>query len=560
MKFSSSLFAGLHKKYQALLIHYSPNTYFYEMENVSLIILLLFGITFLGLLSVRYNFPFPIILVLSGIAISLIPGLPVISLNPEIVFVIFLPPILYAAAWNTSWHNFKAAISPIARAAVGLVLFTTLLVAIAAHMLIPGLSWPLAFLIGAIVSPPDAVAATAVTKGLGLHPRLVAVLEGESLVNDASGLIAYKYALAAIMAGNFVLWEASLNFLLVVTAGVAIGLAIGYIIYLIHKNFVCDPVIEVTLTFLTPFASYLLAEHFHFSGVIAVVTTGLYLSFRSGQMFSHESRIMAYSVWEVVIFILNSLIFILLGLQLRSVIKGIGDYPAGTLALYGIIISAVVIIVRFIWILPRVAVPALRRRMLKDKLDPRNIVVFSWAGMRGVVSMAAALALPLTLGNNTPFPFRNLIIYLTFCVIVSTLVLLGLTLPWIIKKLKLPKYSMEAEEYEVRNHVVTESITHIEENLSRVQDTLLNNIKSKYEVKYNRLQRTDLPANYFGDGKTLGANVFNEYTQLQIDMIAVERKTVERLHREGKSSDEILRKIEKELDLEETRLKMEMYQ
>ena len=198
--------------------------------------------------------------------------------------------------------------------------------------------------------------------------------------------------------------------------------------------------------------------------------------------------------------------------------------------------------------------------MIKDNVDPRNIVVFSWAGMRGVVSMAAALALPLTLSDNTPFPHRNLIIYLTFCVIVSTLVLLGFTLPWIIKKLKLPKYSMAAEEYEVRNYVATETITHIEENLSLIQDTLLNNIKSKYEVKYNRLQKTDLPANYFGNGQTLGGNVFNEYTQLQIDMIAVERKTVERLHREGKASDEILRKIEKELDLEETRLKLEMYQ
>jgi len=530
------------------------------MENFSLIILLLFGITFLGLISYRYKFPFPIVLVISGIAISLIPGLPVVTLSPEIVFVIFLPPLLYGAAWNTSWHDFKAALSPITRAAVGLVLFTTTLVAVAAHILIPDLSWPMAFLIGAIVSPPDAVAATAVTKGLGLHPKLITVLEGESLVNDASGLIAYKYALAAIMAGNFVLWKASLNFLLVVAAGVAIGLAIGYAMYLVHKKLVCDPVIEVTLTFLTPFASYLLAEHFHFSGVIAVVTTGLYLSFRSGQIFSHESRIMAYSVWEVVIFILNSLIFILLGLQLRSVMQGIGNYPAGALALYGIVISLVVILVRFVWISPRFLVPSLRREMIKDGMDPGNFLVFSWAGMRGVVSMAAALALPLTLSDNTPFPNRNLIIFLTFCVIVSTLVFLGVTLPWFVKKLKLPKYSIEAEEYEIRNQVATETITHIEENLSLIHDTLLNNIKSKYEVKYNRLQKTDLPANYFGNGNTLGGNVFNDYTQLQIDMIAVERKTLDKMHREGKASEEILRKIEKELDLEETRLKMEMYQ
>lgn len=529
------------------------------MENVSLIILLLFGITFLGLVSNRYNFPFPIVLVLSGVAISLIPGLPVIALDPAIVFVIFLPPLLYGAAWNTSWHNFKSSIKPIARAAIGLVLFTTLLVAVAAHTLIPDLSWPMAFLIGAIVSPPDAVAATSLTKGLGLNPKLLTILEGESLVNDASGLIAYKYALTAIMAGNFVLWQAGLNFLLVVAAGIAIGLAIGYILYIIHKRFVCDPVIEVTLTFLTPFASYLLAEQFHFSGVIAVVTTGLYLSFQSGRIFSHESRIMAYAVWEVVVFILNSLIFILLGLQLRSVIQGIGTYPASALALYGVVISAVVILVRFIWVLPPATLSIFKRTMKKEQFDPRNMVVFGWAGMRGVVSMAAALALPLTLKDGAPFPHRHLIIFLTFCVIVSTLVLLGFTLPWIIKKLKLPQYSIAAEEYEVRNYVATQMITHIEENLSLMHDTLLNNIKSKYEVKYNRLQKTDLPANYFGDGKTLGVNVFNEYTQLQIDMIAVERETVEKLHRQGKTSEEILRKIEKELDLEETRLKMEMY-
>ncbi|HKR05672.1 MAG TPA: Na+/H+ antiporter [Bacteroidia bacterium] len=532
------------------------------MENVSLILLLLFGITFLGLLSYRYKFPFPIVLVLSGIAISLIPGLPVISLNPEIVFFIFLPPLLYAAAWNTSWHNFKASIKPITRAAVGLVLFTTLLVAVAAHLLIPGLSWPLCFLIGAIVSPPDAVAATSITKGLGLHPKLITILEGESLVNDASGLIAYKYALTAVTAGNFVLWQAGLNFLLVVAAGIAIGLGIGYLLYLIHKKFVCDPVIEVTLTILTPFASYLLAEQFHFSGVIAVVTTGLYLSFQSGQIFSHESRIMAYAVWEVVIFILNSLIFIFLGLQLRSVMEGIGNYPAADLLLYGAVISGVVILVRFIWILPPTTMQFFmsRRTMKKEKFDPRNMFVFGWAGMRGVVSMAAALALPLTLQDDAPFPYRNLVIFLAFCVILSTLVLQGLTLPWIIKKLKIPKHSIVAEEYEIRNQVVAETITHIEDHLSQLHDTLLSNIKSKYEVKYNRLQRTELPANYFGAGKTLGVNVFNEYTRLQIDLISVERKAVEKLHRQGKASEEILRKIEKELDLEETKLKMEIYQ
>lgn len=532
------------------------------MENVTVIILLLFGIAFIGILSNKYKFPFPIALVLCGVIISIIPGLPVISLNPEVVFVIFLPPLLYGAAWYTSWHDFKANLRPIGLAAIGLVIFTTALVAVAAHWLIKGIDWPTAFLIGAIVSPPDAVAATSVTKGLGLHPRIITILEGESLVNDASGLVAYKYALTAITAGNFVLWQAGLNFLIIAAAGIAIGLAIGYIMYLVHKNFVCDSIVEVTFTFLTPFASYLLAEHFHFSGVLAVVTTGLYLSFRSAEIFTHESRMMAYSVWEVVIYILNGLIFVLIGLQLRNVLDGINEYPVSALVIYGIVISFIVIIVRFVWVVPAALIPRMLSSRIrnKEKFDPRSMVVFGWAGMRGVVSMAAALALPFTLPGGEAFPHRNLIIYLTFCVILSTLVLLGLTLPWVIRKLGIKPHSIAAEEYQVRTNVVSEAITHIEENLSLVQDELLQNIKNKYEVKYNRLQKTDLPGNYFGKGQTLAGNIFNEFSQLQIDLINVERKILEGLHKRGEASEEILRKIERELDLEETRLQMEMYQ
>lgn len=531
------------------------------MENIAVIIFLLFGIVFLGLLSNKFKFPLPIALVLGGVCISIIPGLPVIALSPEVVFIIFLPPLLYASAWNTSWHEFKANLRPISLAAIGLVIFTTALVAVAAHWLIADLSWPAAFLIGAIVSPPDAVAATSVTKGLGLNPRMITILEGESLVNDASGLVAYKYALTAITAGNFILWKAGVNFLIVAAAGIAIGLAIGYILYIIHIKFVCDSVIEVTLTFLAPFASYLLAEQFHFSGVLAVVTTGLYLSFRSGEIFSHQSRIMAYSVWEVVIFILNGLIFVLIGLQLRSVMLGIGNYPVAALVWYGLAISFVVIIVRFVWVIPAALLPRVLSKRIREKesFDRRNMVVFGWAGMRGVVSMAAALAIPLTLPDGTAFPHRNLIIYLSFCVILSTLVLLGLTLPWIIRKMKMEPYSAAAEEYEVRTKLASNIIMHIEENLSLLQNELLDNIKSKYEVKYNRLQRTELPSNYFGKGQTLAGSVFNEFTKLQIDLIALERESLEKMHRSGEASEEVLRKVERELDLEETRLQMEIY-
>jgi Na+/H+ antiporter len=532
------------------------------MEHFGLIILLLFGITFLGILSNKYNFPFPIVLVLSGVGISLVPGLPAISLNPDVVFIIFLPPLLYGAAWYTNWHEFRTNIRPIGLAAIGLVLFTTTLVAWAAHAIIPGIDWPTGFLIGAIVSPPDAIAATSVTKNLGLHPRLLAILEGESLVNDASGLIAYRYALLAITAGNFVFWQAGLNFLWGSSAGLAIGLGIGYLMYQIHKRFICDPIIEVTLTFLTPFTSYLIAEHFHLSGVLAVVSTGLFLSFRSSKIFSHESRIMTYAVWDVVQYILNGVIFIFIGLELREVVHAIREYKLYDLLIYGGIISLVVIVVRFIWVIPVALIPRMLSKKLRENVayDGRNLVVFGWAGMRGVVSLAAALAIPLTLKDGvTPFPHRNLVIYLTFCVILSTLVLLGFTLPWVIRLMKIPKHSIVVEEYKIRQEVVSMAINHIEENLSLLPDEILHNLKSKYEVKFNRLQKTDLPSNYFGKGETLRGDIFNEYSKVQIDLIAVERDTLSSLHRSGEASEEVIRKLERELDLEESRLNMEMY-
>ena len=532
------------------------------MQNVSVIVILLFGITFLGLLSNKYKFPFPIALVLAGLVISLIPGLPVIALDPEVVFLMFLPPLLYGAAWNTSWHEFKAAIRPISLASIGLVLVTMSAVAVSAYYLIPGLGWPLAFLIGAIVSPPDAVAATTVTKGLGLSPRLIAILEGESLVNDASGLIAYRYALTAITAGNFVLWEAGLNFLFVAAAGIALGLGLGYLILLIHKKWICDSIIEVTLTFLTPFAAYLLAEALHISGVLAVVSAGLYLSFRSSEAFSNQSRIMAQSVWDVILYILNALVFVLIGLQLPTVMAGISNYSMYELILYGAVISLVVIVVRFVWVVPAAMIPRWLSKRIRETepFDKRNMVIFGWAGMRGVVSMALALAIPLTLPDGSAFPHRHLVVYLSFCVILSTLVVLGLTLPWIIRKLKMKPHSMVAEEYIARNQVVSAAITHIEENLGTAPGELLHNIKSKYEVKYNRLQSTELPANYFGGGKTLPGNIFNDYSKMQMELINVERKEIHKMHVNGQASEEILRKIERELDLEETRLQMEMYE
>ena len=530
------------------------------MAEITIIVLLLFGVVFLRILSNRLRFALPIALVLGGVAISLIPGLPVIELRPDVVFLMFLPPLLYEAAWKTGWREFRSNIKPISTAAIGLVIITTVVVGAAAYYLIPDIGWPTAFLIGAIVSPPDAIAATAITKGLGLHPRIVSILEGESLVNDASGLVAYKYALVAATVGNFVFWKAGLNFVVIALAGIGVGLAIGFLMMKVHRRFAGDPIMEASFSLLTPFASYLFAEHFHFSGVLAVVTTGLFLSFRSSEIFSHQGRITAYAVWEVAGFVLNGLVFVLIGLQLRQVLAGISDYPVGTLLLYGLGISLVVILVRFLFAYPAVYLPRLiSRRLRAHPFDARNVVVFGWAGMRGVVSMAAALALPLTLPDGSPFPHRNLILYITFSVILFTLVLLGLSLPWVIRRMKMPPFSVAAEEYTVRTQLMTRMITHIEENLSLMQDDVLHNIKSKYEVKYNRLQKTDLPANYFANGRLVNGNIFNEYTQLQIDLINVERTSLRQMHLAGESSEAVVRKLEHELDLEETRLKMEIY-
>ena len=532
------------------------------MNNIALIIILLFVITFLWLFSKKIRFPFPIMLVLFGIVISLIPGLPSLKISPDIIFLLFLPPLLYGAAWQTSWHDFRASIRPISLAAVGLVLFTTLAVAIAAHYLIPSFGWPVAFLLGAIISPPDVVSATAVTKGLGLHPGLLTILEGESLINDASALIAYRYALAAITTAGFAWWEAGLNFIFVAGVGVAVGLGVALIMRLIHEKFSSEAVVDVTLTLLTPYASYLIAEHFEASGVLAVVTSGLYLSFRSNKLFSHDGRIMTDAIWEVIMFVLNGLIFILIGLQLRTVSQGLEDYSKQNLIAYAVVISLVVIIIRFLWILPSLLWPEKIGRNIYGArgYERKNLVVFGWSGMRGIVSMAAAMALPLSFAGSQIFPHRNLLIFLTFCVILTTLVLLGLTLPWLIRILRLQPYSVVAEEYEVRTKIVSSAINKIEEEYSLLPDALLNNIKSKYEVKFNRLQKTALPSNYFGQGKTLSSKVFNEYTKVQLDLLEVERSSVQQMHLTGSASESILRKIERELDVEEMRLRMEMYE
>lgn len=519
------------------------------MSDVAIVVILLTIVTALAELTDKLRIPYPILLVLVGIGIGLVPGLPVVTLAPNLVFLIFLPPILYAAAWQTSWPDFQAAIRPISLLAVGCVLFTTTIVAVIAHEFLPGFGWAEAFALGAIISPPDAVAATAATKGLGLPKRIITILEGESLVNDATGLIAFRYAVTAAGTGTFVFWLAGVNFFYVAGLGIIIGLALGQVFYYIHKITPDNATNDTTLTFIAPYAAYLTAEQFHASGVLAVVVMGVFLSPRSSEVFNHQARLQAYFVWDTVIFILNGLIFILIGLQLPVVMANIGTRSLWTWIGHGALISAAAIVLRIIWVFPAALIPrALFKgiRQREPNYSPRFTAIIAWSGMRGVVSLAAALALPLVV-NGEPFPNRDEIIFITFCVIFATLVLQGLTLPALIKWLGVKADgSSENEEREARLKLASTVIEHIESNYSlSLSDGVLSQIKSKYEIRVQRIEHST---------RRMTTEELAQFQRIQKELLLSERSFLLDLRRKRQISDEVLRKLEYELDLEEERL------
>lgn len=523
------------------------------MENFSVIVLLLALVTALAQVTDKIKIPYPILLVLVGIGIGFVPYLPEIALNPDIVFVLFLPPVLYAAAWSTSWFEFKASARPISLLAIGCVLFTTTAVAAVAHYFIPDMGWPESFVLGAIISPPDAVAATSATKGLNLPKRLITILEGESLVNDATGLIAYRYAIAATATGTFIFWLASINFFYVAGIGILVGAAIGIIFYWIHRITPDNATTDTTFTLLTPYVAYLAAEHIHASGVLSVVTAGLILTWTSSEIFSHRTRLQANAVWETMIFILNGIIFILIGLQLPTILDNIGNLPMGTLIGYGALVSVATILIRLVWVYPAAYLPRWLSKRIRTKepdTSVRSVTIVAWSGMRGIVSLAAALALPLTTDGTTPFPNRDLIIFLTFCVIFATLVIQGLTLRPLVRWLKV-KGDENHEEKKARLQLAAAAIEHIEENYSlALSEGVLSQIKSKYEIRIQRMQAESIE-------KKLSEQEIAELLRVQHELIAHERKLIISMRNKGIVNDEVLHRIEYELDLEETRLMIE---
>ncbi len=401
------------------------------METFEVLLGLLAASVALAFVARRLRVPLAVVLVLGGMGLALVPGLPAVELDPHLVLALFLPPLLQASAYRTDWPAFRSNLRPILLLAVGAVLFTALVVAAVAKLLVPDLPWAAAIALGAIVAPPDAVAATSVLKDFRIPKRIVTVLEGESLLNDASSLVLYRFAVAATMAGSVSLGEASLSFVLSAVGGTVVGYLVGWAAMWIFTHLE-DTLLDILVTFLAGFAAYIAAEHLHVSGVLAAVACGLVLGQQQHAAFTAQTRLESGAVWSFVEFVLTALVLILIGLELRPLLVRLEDHDPWQLATLGLAVSAALIVSRFLWLLPATWLPRALSRSLRER-DPMppwsHVTVISWAGMRGVVSLAAALALP------AEFPGRDIILFLAFCAILATLVVQGTTLGPLIRRL-----------------------------------------------------------------------------------------------------------------------------
>ncbi|PZR17208.1 MAG: Na+/H+ antiporter [Flavobacterium psychrophilum] len=412
------------------------------MENYTVVLFILALMIGLSAIADKIKLPYPIILISAGIAIGFIPALPKVELNPEIIFLLFLPPLLYDASFNISFRQFRINMNTISTLAIWLVFITVVGIAVIARYFIPGMSWPLGFVLGAILSATDAVAAMSITKGLGISHKTNTILEGESLINDASALVAYRFAVAAVTGATFVFWKASLQFLLLLGGGLLIGLLMGKILAFIIQKVKDDAIIVISFMLIMPFVTYLIAEEVHVSGVIAVVTLGVVISRFSNKIFPDALKNQSRSIWDIIIFLLNGLIFILIGLQFPYILGNIDESMVLPYIGYAFLITVTMLAIRTVRMLmqQKSLQNAFARKKFKMSehalLDVKNSLIISWAGMRGIVSLAIALGLPHKLADGTPFPLRNEIIFISVVVVLITLIGQGLTLPWLVKKLQ----------------------------------------------------------------------------------------------------------------------------
>ena len=524
------------------------------MHQAETIVLLFALVVVLVLVARKLALPYPVVLVLAGLGISLVPHLPAVKLNPDIVFYFLLPPLIYPAALFTSWRDFRRNLRPILFLAIGLVLFTMFAVAGVAHMIFPSLPWAAAFALGAIVSPPDAVAAASVIRRVPVPAQIVTILEGESLVNDATALVALRFAVAALTMGTFSISAVAARFVWVVVSGIAFGLLVGFVMRWVQRH-LDDPPVQITISLLTPFIAYLPAERLGSSGILATVAAGIYLGWYSPLIVSARYRIQAFAFWEMIVFLLNGFVFISIGLQLPGVLHALQGESFVSLLDEALLICLAVVVVRIAWVFPATYLPRWLFKRIRQR-DPapnwRTVAVVAWSGMRGVISLAAAFALPLVLPDGRPFPGRNYILFFTFCVILTTLAFQGLTLPILIKKLGVHgDRTTDDEERAARLEANRAALEQLQQFVANGEFTA--DVVDRLRVEYNeRIEQLEICAANPDDCS--GEIATPQYQQLQQRALDVERETIIRLRNQRVINDDALRRIQRDLDLAEARL------
>jgi monovalent cation/hydrogen antiporter len=524
-------------------------------DALILLALLAEGAVLLAVAS-KARIPYPILLVLGGLALGFIPGIPHVTLEPRIVLVAILPPLLYSAAFFTSLRDLRANMRPISLLAIGLVLTTTVVVAVVSHEAISGLSWPVAFVVGAVVAPTDPVATTTIARRLGVPRRLVAIIEGESLINDATALVLYRVAVAAVVTGSFSIWHATAHFFLDVIGGVAIGLAVGFLIRQVRRRLDHSPT-EIAIALFSGYFAYLPAEALGVSAVLAAVTVGVYVGWYTPELTTVQTRLQGDAVWEILVFLLNASLFTLVGLQLRPILDALSGRSAGSLIADAVVVSGAVVLTRILWVFPSTYLPRALFRRIRER-DPyppwQAPAIVGWAGLRGAVSLAAALALPLTTNGGRPFPDRDLIIYLAFSVILVTLVGQGLTLPGLIRVLGLEDDRREEkEETKARILAAEAALDRIDELVDEdwVREDTAERLRGLYNFRRDRFgARFD-----DSDDGAIEERSLN-YQRLRRELLDAERRAVVELRRAGRINDEVMNRIQRDLDLEDARLEV----
>jgi monovalent cation/hydrogen antiporter len=526
------------------------------VPTIQILILLLVIVASVAVAASRLKIPPAILLVLIGVALALIPGLPTLQLSPELVLLLVLPPVIYSSAVTMSWREFRFNLRPISLLAVGCVVFTTIAVAAVTHWLL-GMPWSVGFLLGAIVSPPDVMAPLSIARRMHLPRRLLVILQGEGLANDATALILYRFAVGAVSLGAFSFGQAAATFAAIAVGEILWGVGVGWLMLRLRR-WVNDPHIEIVLSILTPFIAYWPPEHLGGSGVLATVATGLHVSWYGPMMISATTRIQGVFFWDFFIYLIEGMVFLITGLQARTLIARIGDYSMSELAISAAVVSAVVITARFVWMypatyLPRWLFPPLKRR------DPspswRWPFLLAFTGVRGIVSLAAALAIPLATVNGQPFPYRDLILFLTFAVILLTLVGQGLMLPWVIRALGLAttgrreRDTERAEEHTARRQAIEAAIARLDQLAAErtLSEEIVQPIRSNH---YDRLKHIKNR----GDSDDSHRRHIELRDEIELLLLAAERQKINELYRSGRLKDETRRRIERELDVREAHL------